>query len=324
MRKAQPTKNYGMNKPRIIIILLLFCLLISAYYNIKPDKSSTETVSFGNANTRPTYDYFHHIKEAQYIATGKGIKVGIIDKYFGYADNKNVYSGGMDFTGNNTEFEKIAEHGLWMATTLKEIAPDVEIYALNARSSDRRKEGEAILKAIDWAIENGINILTYSAEPFREEDRYEIDKAVLKAVMNNIVITFIHYDLPENILPNGLFPKSPASYKREADVNILHFDYNTLLLSKYKDFVESGRRGTDKNGDLPYFSNSSMSPVLAGIIAMMVEVNNNLTPADYKRILIETSKEIDYEGHKVKHVVDATDALKYLMEEKNLVWNEKN
>ena len=299
-------------KTKILIVSLLVLLLISVFFNIIPDSNNLWFVSFTYANTRPTYDSFHNITEAQQLATGKGIKVGIIGKYFGYADNKDMYAGGKDFVGNKAGFEDIAEHGLWMATTLKEIAPDVEIYALNARDKNRDKECEAIIKAIDWAIENDIDVLTYSAEAFRGEDRKGIDNAVRRAIDNNIVTTFIHYDLPGNILPYGLLPNSPASYAREADVNIFHFDYNLLLLSKYEDYIKSGRNQTNNIGDFPYFSNSSMSIVLAGIIAMMKEVNNNLTVADYKRLLIETGKEIKYEGYKVKHVVDAASAIKYL------------
>lgn len=299
-------------KIRILITLLVVLLSVSVYFNIKPD-DNTWFVSFQNANTRPTYDTFHSIKKAQQSITGKGIKVGIIGKYFGYADNKNMYAGGKNFTDNKASFEDIAEHGLWMATTLKEIAPDVEIYALCARDNNRAKEAENIAKAIDWAIENNIDILTYSGEAFRKEDRVVIDEAVHKAINNNIVTTFIHYDLPENILPTGLFPKSPESYAREPDVNIFHFDYNLLLIFVYENFVKSGRKVGNNIGALPYFSNSSMSPVLAGIVAMMKERNNDLPPEKYKKILIETSKEIEYNGYNVRHVVDAFDATNVLL-----------
>ncbi len=298
-------------KIKIFITSLVVLLLISVYYNIKPD--DTWFISFPNANTRSTYDTFHNIKKAQKLATGKGIKVGIIGKYFGYTDNKNMYAAGKDFTGNKESFEDIAEHGLWMATTLKEIAPDVEIYALCARDKDRAKEAENISKAIDWAIENNIDILTYSAEAFRIEDRKVIDEAVHKAINNNIVTTFIHYDLPENILPDGLFPKSTESYAREADVNIFHFDYNLMLIFSYENFVKSGRKVGNNIGAHPNFSNSSMSPVLAGIVAMMKEINNDLPQAEYRKILIETSKEIEYNGYNVGHVVDALDAINVLL-----------
>ncbi len=302
---------------KILVILLFILLAVSVFFNVKPDRDNVWFVSFTDANTRPTYDTFHHIKEAHRLATGKGIKIGVIGKYFGHTIYKDLYAGGKDFSGNTEAFEVIAEHGLWMATTLKEIAPNAEIYALCARDSDRSKEAAGIAEAIDWAIENNVNILTYSGEQFCSEDRPVVDKAVRKAIEHNIVTTFIHYDLDENILPCGLFPTCPDTYYREHDVNVFHFDYNTMLLSTYQNFIKSGRETSAHIGATPYFSNSSMSPVLAGIVAMMKEINNDLSPAEYKKILVETSKEMEYNGYKVSRVVDAAGAMNYLHERGN-------
>jgi hypothetical protein len=305
-----------MKKTSIFILTLAVLLLVSVFYNIKPTKDKFWFVQFSDANTRCTYDSFHHIKEAQKHATGKGIKVGILDKYFGYSENEKLYAGGRDFTGNTSDFETVGEHGLWMATTLKEIARDIAIYALNARCGDRTKEKTAIVEAIDWAINNQIDVLTYSAEPFQQEDRAEIDKAVLKAIQNNVVIIFLHYDLAENILPYGFFPKGSEGYSRESDVNIYHYDYNLLLLSNYENYVKAGRISWERS-DMPYFSFSSMPPVLAGIVAMMKETNPTLTVADIKKILIETSREVTYNDYKVEHVVDAVSAIDSVMMLKN-------
>ncbi|NPD44669.1 peptidase [Lentimicrobium sp. S6] len=300
-------------KIKILFISLIVLLLVSVYYNIKHD--DIWYISFPNANTRPTYNTFHNIKEAQKIATGKGIKVGVIGKYFGYEDNKYLYAGGKDFTGNMESLNDIAEHGLWMATTLKEIAPGAEVFALCARENNKAKEARNICEAIDWAIENKIDILTYSAEAFSVENRTIIDEAVQKAINYNIVTTFIHYDLQDNILPYGFLPKLTEPYEREPDVNIFHFDYNLMLTFSYKNFLKLDRKVGNNIGAYPYFSNSSMSPVLAGIIAMMKEINNDLTPEEYKKVMIETSMQIEYNDYKVRHVVDANAAVNYLLEE---------
>jgi hypothetical protein len=307
-----------MKKKNITIIILGVLLIIAIVYSlvltllVKYKFNDFWHIDFKNANTRNTYETYHHISEAQKYATGKGIKVGILDWCFGYDDNKSLYAGGKDFIGDIRFFNKIGEHGLWMATTLKEIAPDVEIYALCVFSPDHNKRKDATIKAIEWAIENKIDILTCSGEAFRKEDRPQIDKVVLKAIHNNIVTTFIHYDLQENILPYGFFPKADEHYSREYDVNIFHFDYNMLLIANYKNYLKSGKVVEDR-GDMPYFSFSSMSPVLAGIVAMIKEENNTLTVSEIKSILIETSKEVKYKDYVVKHVVDANEALKYVI-----------
>lgn len=297
------------NKTRIIIILLSTALLVSIFFNIKPAKK-LNYISFSDANLRETYNSFHKIKEAQNYATGKGVKVGIIDKYFGFTKNTQIYAGGKNFTGNKNDFEEISEHGFWMATTLKEIAPDVEVFALNARTSDMGKEKDAIINAINWAIDNEIDILTYSADPFEAKYRNEIDSAVRDAIEHNITIVFIHYDLPENILPFVFLPDSLCPYSRLADLNIYHCDYNLLLLDKYEKYVECGGKQPENFGDQPFLSFSSMAPVVAGVVAMVKEVNGNLSPQEIKQLIIESSRELNYKGYLVNHVLNAELAVK--------------
>lgn len=277
-------------------------------------KNAPRFVSFEDANTRETYETVHHVREAQRTATGMGIKVGILDKYFGYKRHPGLYSGGMDFVGDRSSFEQISEHGYWMATTLKEIAPGVEVLALNVRTSDKAREAEAVVRAINWAMGQHVKILTYSAEAFGERYRARIDDAVKQANERNVVTTFVHYPLEENLLPTGLFPAGTGEEGRAADLSIYHFDYNTLLLSvydKHRRLVDAGAR-PHRGDEVPYLSISSTSPVLAGFVAMMMEVKGGLSPAEYKKVLIETSRALEYKGRMVEHVVDAPAALQYL------------
>jgi len=307
-----------MKKEKILSTILGLLLLVSLFFNAKPEKAADMFIHFPNANTRPTYDSFHNIKQAHTLATGKGIKIGIIDKYFGYERNGYLYAGGMNFTGDHSAFNEIAEHGLWMSKTLKEIAPDAQIYALNARENDVKKESEAIVSAILWAIDNELDILTYSARAFSPENISIIDSAVRKAIENGIVTTFIHYDLDENILPIGFFSSSPDRYSRAYDINIFHYDYNLLFLPNYKEFAESGAH-LKNNGNDPYFSYSSMSVVLAGIVALMKEKNNSLKPDDYKRILRETSYSLEFWSEKVAFVANAFAAVSQVTVESNIM-----
>lgn len=301
-----------MKNAKILFTILGLLLLVSVFFNIKPDTKGLWHISQTNANTRPTYNTFHSINDAQMYATGKGIKIGIIDKYFGFKEKRNTYAGGLDFVGNNNDFENIAEHGFWMATTLKEIAPDVEVFALNARSKDRVKERDAIVNAIDWAIDKGIHILTYSADQFQQSDREAIDKAVEKAVDHNIVVIFIHYDLPENILPGPFVSEDQKPYSREVDLSVFHFDYNLLLIDEYLKNVEAAKVNQEGFQDMTYLSFSSMAPVLAGIVALVKEINPNLSVHEIKELLIKSSKEIEYNGYSVKRIVDAKSAIQLL------------
>lgn len=71
-------------------------------------------------------------------------------------------------------------------------------------------------------------------------------------------------------------------------------------------------RDTTDGDAIPYFSMSSMSPVLAGFIAILKEVNNGLTPDEYREILVKSSYIYNDDGDKINRVVDIHNALQYL------------
>ena len=124
----------------------------------------------------------------------------------------------------------------------------------------------------------------------------------------------IHYDNPNNILPWGIWNDGGEEYyDRAEDINIFQYDYNTLFLDNYKEALgdpdfEKGYR------DQLYTSVSSMSVVTAGFVAMLKEVDDTLTPAEYKEILTATSHPAEYAGEKAEHVADIGAAVRYLME----------
>ena len=271
--------------------------------------NSTPIINFTNANSRDTYFSIHNLKMAQDISKGKGIKVGILDWCFGYEKHKSLYSGCIDFTGDADNL-LVEHHGFWMASVLKEIAPECEIYGLGITVANRNetKKVDAIVKAIDWAIENKIDVLTYSNEKFSDKNIKKVDDAVNKAISHNIITTFIHYPNKNNILPGPLLQPDLLYDGREPDVNIFQYDYNTLRISEYNKYLESGGKY------YPYWSISSTSPVTAGFIAILKNVNNNLTPGEYKDILIKTSKKKLYDNYECPRVVDIYDAVKYLQQ----------
>ena len=259
---------------------------------------------FPGANSRETYFSLHKIREAQLNAKGKGIKVGILDHSFGTMLHPNLYAGGKNFVKNNEEFLTKREwHGYWMATVLREIAPEGEIYALNTfdfTGTEARATSMAL--AIDWAIEQKLDILTYSAEAFNGEAQKILDKALDRAHKANIITTFIHTGHPGNILPGGLWGGTDDG--REPDVNVLQYDYSVVFIDEYHKAM-AGK----KTWYQPFFSLSSASPVVGGVVALMKSLKPGLTPSQCRKILRETAHPLDFEGEKPPRVLDAAAAL---------------
>jgi hypothetical protein len=261
--------------------------------------SDPRYVYLPNANTRETYQTVHRVNEAHQLATGKGVRVGVIDKFFGFKKHPELYSGGKDFAGDQGSFDEVDEHGCWMATTLKELAPGAQVYALGVRSNNKRKEAEAFARAVVWAIENRLDVLTYSAEAFAPEHRPVIDQAIATAVGKGLTTVFINVDHPLNILPYTFFSPKGEHYGREPDLRVFHLDYTLLNLESYGRFLRAHRQ--PRSGDeMPYFSLSSTAVVVAAGVAMLKEVNPRLTPADCKAILVQTSKPYTYAGRQIE------------------------
>ena len=253
-------------------------------------------IHYENANSRETYYSIHNVKEAHKYGKGKDIKVGIIDWCFGLNEHADLYTGGIDVSDKPFCLYDKSEHGYWMACALREIAPECEIYAinyLNGNNWDTR--AEYIVKAINWAIENNIDILTYSSMRFNDEERLIIDNIVDSAVSKGIITTFIHYDYEKNIYPGALFKS--GSDQREPDIRILHYDYNTMHITRYEKYISMNKEDIVSGDNVPYLSMSSTSPVLAGFIAIMKSINKYLTLNEYKKILKETSYTTNFTGY---------------------------
>jgi hypothetical protein len=257
----------------------------------------------GFSDLRDTYDSIHNITEAHKLSKGKGIKVGLLDWGFGYLEHSSLYTYGVDFSSNHYNFNHVSEHGYWMTNALREVAPECETYALGTFIPNAEdKWVDALIDAINWSIENNMDILTLSHHKITNANRARFDEAVNKANKIGIVTTFIHYSNQNNILPDGLF--ADTEEERQPDLNIFHYDYNGFA-----------------KGNPPYLSISSTSPVTAGFVAILKSINNNLAPSEYKDILIQTSHSMKYDDSAlnrqnvhVERVADIGSAVKYLSE----------
>jgi hypothetical protein len=305
---------------KALIFLLVLSLVINAFAFLRFSRvPDVHFVVNSEANSRPTYFSIHNIAPAQEVASGQGIKVGILDHYFGYETHGDLYAGGVDFLGDSSSFRDISEHGYWMAGVLREIAPDCQVYALNTMHGNPEKKVEAMAAAIDWAIAEDLDILTYSGPLIPSIHRGGLDEAIERAHAHGIVTTFIHCDHDANLFPDGLFPYDQNVYSREPDVNIFHYDYNVLLLSTYSRYQQLSSPPVNGDG-APYFSLSSTSPVTAGFVALLMEIRGDLKPDQYREILMAAGSEIDFHDPiferalHAKRAVDMGRAMRILQE----------
>ena len=102
------------------------------------------------------------------------------------------------------------------------------------------------------------------------------------------------------------------------------WETNGYIIDQYKNYLQKISQGTAlRSGDeIPFFSFSSMSPVLADFVAMIKELNPTYLYEDVKALLQETSYEITsiganwYEVNPCKHVVDIGKAIETILNRK--------
>jgi len=104
---------------------------------------------------------------------GTGIRVAVLDTGVDYThpDLWANYSGGYDFINNDSDPRDDHGHGTHVSGTIAAlvdnagvvgVAPEVDLYALKVLSSSGSGSFSAIISALDWSVNNGMQVLNLS------------------------------------------------------------------------------------------------------------------------------------------------------------------
>ena len=107
------------------------------------------------------------------VASGATVKVAILDTGIdvSHPDLIEHYRGGFDFVENDSVPQDGNGHGTHVAGTIGAVdnafgvvgvAPNVEIYAARVLDNSGSGRSSNIIKAVDWAVQNGMNVLNLS------------------------------------------------------------------------------------------------------------------------------------------------------------------
>ncbi len=227
--------------------------------------------------------------EARRKATGKGVTVAILDHLFDEKDPS--LAGKWVEPGSVIEglpaFDE-SGHGTWMARDLIAVAPDVRVMPVRICGPGHDGAAGDYAAGIDYAVAHGARIISLSHRAVEPGERAVLDAAVDRATRAGATFVFIHYqgDRPEVVVPS---PIEFAAY---------HEDRATVFVI--------GTNFAD-DGSFPYtWGLSQTAPMVAGVAAMMLEVNPALTPLRIKEVLSGAGRDIG-SGYKV---LDAAMAVK--------------
>jgi minor extracellular protease Epr len=228
-------------------------------------------------------------------ATGKGVKVAVIDSGISKHPDLNI-TGGKGFMNGSDSFEDEHNHGTMVAGIIagqKEgVAPGVELYGLKVL--DRNASGNAVqmIEAVNWAIENDMDIINMSI--IMDWDYAPLNHALKRAMDEGIIVIACAGN-------NGGIVTSPASVEGVISVGALDIDMRTKAsFSSHIGKVDYWAKGTNirstnRHGgyDSNWYGTSFSAPYVTGIFALYKEVYPELTAEQLKVLVKENGRAVE-------------------------------
>jgi len=222
--------------------------------------------------------------------TGRGIKVAIIDSGISPHSDINI-SGGKSFVEYTTSYNDDNGHGTHVAGIVSAennsigvvgIAPDSDIYALKALDSEGVGYNSDIIKAIDWSIENHMDIINMSLGG--SDESYAFQQAIDKAYNSGILVVAA--------AGNESAPVDyPAKYNNVIAVSATDSSNQLAYFSNRGPEIEVSAPGVNVistylgNSYASMDGTSMASPYVAGVLALYKQEYPNLTPTEIRNLL---------------------------------------
>lgn len=204
-KDTSEVKNYK-KKFKYLGNTVLATLTVQEYESLKSDPyveyiEKDGLIHSAEANSTlgdyvPQYIIEMHIPEVQKIGLlGTGVKVAVLDTGINDHSQDIQVKAGVSFIPEESTYNDMSGHGTAVAsiiasqinnTGLAGIAPSVELYAVKVMNKDRVGSISQLISGIEWAIDNGIDIVNLSLGT----DTYSssLEDAVETAVSNNILL----------------------------------------------------------------------------------------------------------------------------------------
>jgi subtilisin family serine protease len=240
--------------------------------------ATTHTLSpnsrFGNVQNTPYGITLVRAPQVWPVSKGENVKVGVIDTGMDYnhPDLKDRYKGGHDFVNDDEDPMDENGHGTHVAGTLAAsdnengvvgVAPKADLYALRVLDENGSGNLSDIIKALNWAIDHKLNIVSMS---LGSPDSSTIEEAAFRKVADAgiLAIAASGNDYAE-MNADGL--SFPAGYSTVISVGAV--DKNSKV-------AEFSQRGADLNVVAPGVAVMSSFPVGKAVITA-VEVQSGPT-----------------------------------------------
>lgn len=229
-------------------------------------------------------------------------------------DFNDTHYGNHDVTGPDSD------HGTHVAGIIaanrnndlgiRGIADNVKIMALRAVPNGDERDKDVAL-AVRYAVDNGASVINMSFGKAYSPFRHKVEEAMQYASDNGVVLVHaagndskdndVDFSYPIRTRRDGsgdieTWIEVGASSKNRDELmvaNFSNFGQTTVDIFAPGHNIESTVPGTDDNpnGEYAIFSGTSMaSPAVAGVIALVLEMNSELDGLEAKRLIMNTGR----------------------------------
>jgi subtilisin len=233
-------------------------------------------------------------------STGRGVRVAVVDS--GVEHDHPVLAdcvrGGViveyDADAENwVRYEPddppsdLSGHGTACAGIIHSLAPDAEIYSVRVLGEDMHGRAIQFAAGLDWAIENGMQVVNLSLSTAKEEYFGLFHDLVDQAYFKNMNIISAVNNIPAPSYPSQY--SSVISVAAHAGHDPFTFYYNPLPP------VEFGAPGIEidvawnNKQYLTCTGNSFAAPHITGIVALIRAKHPEFTPFQVKTVLLACS-----------------------------------
>lgn len=229
-------------------------------------------------------------------STGKGVRVAIIDS--GIESDHPALTGAVR-GGIGIEHDPAAPeglryvpeavpqdafgHGTACAGIIHALAPEAELYSVRVLGGDGRGRSLQFAAGINWAIENGMNVINMSLSTSNEDYFALFHQLADDAYFHGVMLVSAVNNVPTPSYPS--LYSSVISVAAHEKQDPFTFYYNP------KPPVEFGAPGIDvrvawaNKGYITTTGNSFAAPHIAGIVTLIRAKHPHLTPFQIKTIL---------------------------------------
>ena len=225
-------------------------------------------------------------------SNGAGVRVGIIDSGLETTHprlaGRVVQSVAVELDGDDTrvvpdDVGDLYGHATACGGLILGLAPEVELISIRVLGADLRGKGTAFAAGLEWAIDQGINVLNLSLSSKSEALFPIFHDLVDRAYFRGVAMVSAANNVPAPSYPS-LF-SSVFSVAAHSEPDPLRLYYNPAPP------VEFGAWGVDvpmawkDGGSTKATGNSFAAPHVAGMVALILSKHPGLTPFEVKAVL---------------------------------------